>query len=81
MKRQTQLPIKLNTQESVNTPTPKMKREMPKIWKNRGLVIITYVKKFIEQIKEHSTKNKFHHLPQSIFNLIDDPASNYTYYQ
>lgn len=53
---------------------------LSKAWKNHGLIIIAYVKKFIFHLKLHCLNSRFKNLSQKQFSIINDQSSNYNYY-
>ena len=60
--------------------TPKQLGFTNKAWKQRALLIIYFITKFITIILTNSEKFKFSFLDKKIINAIGDPTADYEYY-
>ncbi|KAL4493517.1 hypothetical protein ABPG72_007525 [Tetrahymena utriculariae] len=61
--------------------TNKQEKGFRGIWKRSALLIITFTKKFINNLKELTMSYKFSQMKQHYFELIDDKSNDYKYYQ
>ena len=68
-------------EQSVFEPSVKFPRGFNSIWSKSAFSILTLTKKFITNMKELSMKYKFSQMRNTYFDLIDDKATNYSYYR